>query len=69
MVNQDPEKQKEYEEIVAAKDRDVLRAYINSQVGKNATYAWTTAAPATASLERTVPFETKVGGLLPPAQF
>ena len=41
MLNPDPEKQKEYEAVVATKDKDVLRAYINSQVGKNATYAWT----------------------------
>ena len=70
MVNQDPEKQKEHEAVVATKDKDVLRAYINSQVGKNATYAWTVAAaPATASLARTVVSESKVGGLLPSAQF
>ena len=40
IIEGDAEKKQEYDEAVAAKDKAVIRAYVNSQVAKNARYAW-----------------------------
>ena len=40
IIEGDAEKKQEYDEAVATKDKAVIRAYVNSQVAKNARYAW-----------------------------
>ena len=40
IIEGDAEKKQEYDEAVATKDKAVIRAYVNSQVANNASYAW-----------------------------
>ena len=40
IIDGDAEKKQEYDEAVATRDKAVVRAFVNSQVPKSATYAW-----------------------------
>ena len=64
IIEGDPEKKQEYEEAVAGKDKDVIRAFVNSLVAKNATYSWVVTGGdlSKATAEHTVQFEEKVWG-------
>ena len=44
IIEKDATKKQEYDDAVATRSRDVLRAYVNSQVPKNAKYGWTVVA-------------------------
>jgi hypothetical protein len=44
IIEKDADKKQEYDDAVATRSKDVLRAYVNSQVPKNATYAWAVVA-------------------------
>ena len=54
----------ELDSAVAGKDKDVIRAFVNSLVAKNATYSWVVTGGdlSKATAEHTVQFEEKVWG-------
>jgi hypothetical protein len=64
IIDGDAEKKQEYDEAVATRDKAVIRAYVNSQVPKSATYAWAVTGDASSSTaEHTVLFQEKVWGV------
>ena len=64
IIGGDAEKKQEYDEAVATRDKAVIRAYVNSQVPKSATYAWAVTGDASSSTaEHTVLFQEKVWGV------
>ena len=67
IIDGDAEKKQEYDEAVATRDKAVIRAYVNSQVPKSATYAWAVAAgdDAKSTADHTVLFQEKVWGVRP----
>jgi hypothetical protein len=67
IIDADAEKKQEYDEAVATRDRAVIRAYVNSQVPKSATYAWAVLAgdEEKSTAESTVLFQEKVWGVRP----
>ena len=67
IIEGDAEKKQEYDEAVATRDRAVIRAFVNSQVPKSATYAWAVLASneERSTAESTVQFQEKVWGVRP----
>ena len=64
IIDGDAEKKREYDDAVATQDKAVIRAFVNSQVSKRATYAWAVSGSASSSAaEHTVLFEEKVWGV------
>ena len=64
IIEGDAEKKQEFDEAVATKDKAVIRAYVNSQVAKNATYSWAVTGDLSKSTaEHTVLFQEKVWGV------
>jgi hypothetical protein len=64
IIEGDAEKKREYDDAMATQDKAVIRAFVNSQVPKNATYAWAVTGGASSSAaEHTVLFEEKVWGV------
>ena len=64
IIEGDAEKKREYDDAVATQDKAVIRAFVNSQVPKSATYAWAVTGGASSSTaEHTVLFEEKVWGV------
>ena len=59
-------KKQEYDDAVASRDKAVIRAFVNSQVPKSATYAWAVFGDEEKSTaESTVQFQEKVWGVRP----
>ena len=67
IIEKDADKKQEYDDAVGTRSKDTLRAYVNSQVPKNATYAWAVVAgdDAKSTAEHTVLFQEKVWGVRP----
>ena len=67
IIEADAEKKQEYDDAVASRDKAVIRAFVNSQVPKSATYAWAVLAgdEEKSTAESTVLFQEKVWGVRP----
>jgi hypothetical protein len=66
IIEADAEKKQEYDDAVASRDKAVIRAFVNSQVPKSATYAWAVFGDEEKSTaESTVQFQEKVWGVRP----
>jgi hypothetical protein len=65
IIEKDADKKQEYDDAVGTRSKDTLRAYVNSQVPKNATYAWAVVAgdDAKSTAEHTVLFQEQVWGV------